>query len=94
MSNQLMGIAGVFIVTILLIAFLHVFLRWGQPSRRTALRPPSSTRAKKDMTVDDPWLLRSPDGETPQGRVGGFQREAPTPRDSGSRARPSIHSVK
>jgi len=93
MSNEVIGIAGVFIVTFLLIAFLHVFLRWGHP-RRSPLRPPSPTTLERDTTEDNSWLLWPPDGEIKPGDITPPGTEARTPDDFGRRARPSIHSVK
>jgi len=101
MSNEVIGIAGVFIVTFFLMAFLHVFLRWGHP-RRSPLRPPSPTTLESDTTDlkrdkaddDDSWLLRSTDGEIKPSDITRPGTEARPPDDFGGRARPPIHSVK
>ena len=94
MTNQVIGIAGVFIVTIFLIAFLHIFLRWGHPSRRSPLRPPSPTHLERDTTDDNSLLLWSPDDEIKPGDITRPGTEARPPDDFGRRARPPIHSVK
>jgi len=93
MSNEVIGIAGVFIVTFILIAFLHVFLRWGH-QRRSPLSPPSPTTLESNTTDDNSWLLWSPDDEIKPGGVARPGTEALTPDDFGRRARPPIHSVK
>lgn len=95
MINQVIGIAGVFVLTFLLIGLRHVFLILSQPSKRPRIDHSSSTtKTVRDLTQEDSWLLWAPESENGPDRVGGFGREAPSPDDFGTGARPSIHNVK
>jgi len=63
MSNQVIGIAAVFVLTLFLLGLRHILLIWGQPSKRRHLQPSSPTSVVRETREDDSWLLWSPDGE-------------------------------
>ena len=61
MNNQVIGIIGVFVLTLFLLVLRHILLIWGQPSKRRHLRQSPPERVARDTTEDDSWLLLSPD---------------------------------
>jgi hypothetical protein len=94
MSNQVLGITGVFAVTFFALGLRHLLLIWGQPSRRRHVSPPLPSTARSNTAEDDSWLLRPQDYEREPGSLAGSENKARTTKDFGRAPRSSIHSVK
>jgi len=94
MSNQAIGITGVFVVTFFLLALRHLLLIWGQASKRRHVSPSPPADSVRETTKDDAWLLWPKDIDSGSGNLAASKEEARTPPDFGRRARSSIHNVK
>jgi hypothetical protein len=76
MNNQLIGIAGVFALTFILLVLRHWFLSLGRPSRRRYVAPmalPGRHESNTKTVEDDSWLLWTPDSNPrtgPSRRIG------------------------
>ena len=94
MSNEVIGVAGVFVVTFFLLALRHLLLIWGQASKRRHISPAPPVNVVRETTKDDSWLLWPQDIEGGSGDLAASKAEARTPPDFGRRARSSVQNVK
>ena len=92
MSNQVIGVAGVFVITFFLLALRHLLLIWGQASKRRHMSP-SVPNLVTNTARDDSWLLRAQDDASESGGLATPEREVRTPSDFGRAARRSIHGA-
>lgn len=61
-SNELIGISGVFLLTLCLIALYHIIGFLGHPGAQTKrAKAPEQDDPHKSFAKDDDWLLRSPE---------------------------------
>ena len=94
MSNEAIGIAGVFGLTFFLLALRHLLQLWSQPSRRRHISPSVPSNFVSNTAQDDSWLLRPPDDASESGGISAPETEVRTPPDFGRAARRSIHGAK
>lgn len=72
--NQVIGIAGVFALTLFLLVLRHYFLSLGRVKRGGYVNPTAPSRnfeLKRKAVEDDSWLLWTPD---PDPRAGSSKR--------------------
>ncbi len=70
MSNQMIGIAGVFLLTLVLFVLLHWFLSLGRSKGGRYVKPMNLHRDRESppkLADDNAWLLWSPDVDTRAG---------------------------
>ena len=94
MSNEVIGVAGVFVITFFLLALRHLLLIWGQASERRHMSPSVPRNLLTNTARDDSWLLPSQDGASESSGIATPEREVRTPSDFGRAARRSIHGAK
>lgn len=94
MTNQVIGIAGVFGLTFFLLALRHLLLIWSQPSRRRHISPSVPSNFANNTAKDDWWLLRPQDDASESGSLAAPETKVRTPPDTGRAARRSIHRAK
>lgn len=94
MSNQVIGVAGVFLVTFFLLALRHLLLIWGQASKRRHISPGLPVNVVRETTKDDSWLPWPQDIDGGPENLAASKADARTPPDFGRRARSSFHNVK
>jgi hypothetical protein len=87
MSNQVIGITGVFGLTFFLLTLRHLLLIWSQPSRRRHLSPSVPSNFVSNTAKDDSWLLRPQDDTRESGGLAAPEKEVRTPPDFGRAAR-------
>lgn len=64
MTNEMIGIAGVFALTLFLFVLRHCFHSFGRPNRSRYVNPTTPRRDHESNTRsadDDAWLLWSPE---------------------------------
>jgi hypothetical protein len=87
MSNEIIGIVGVFAFTFFLFVLRHFYLSIGRTNKSrhvTPTTPPGHYELSTKAVEDDSWLLWSPDNEAGSpNRVDEATKAAREPRDEG-----------